>query len=124
LKYLLDSNVIIDAIAGRIAMLRDRLAECDEDDLVTSSVVYSEVAHGSMHGKPPAMDILDAFLGDIPVLPFDLAAARAYAIVPFRRTSFDRLIAAHALSLGLTLVTGNDRDFSDVPGLRVENWTK
>jgi tRNA(fMet)-specific endonuclease VapC len=44
--------------------------------------------------------------------------------LPFRRASYDRLIAAHALSLDLTLITNNEGDFADVPGLRVENWTR
>jgi len=59
----------------------------------------------------------------VPVLDFDLAAARAYATLSFRRASFDRLIAAHALSRGLIVVTDNERHFADVPGLIVENWT-
>ena len=58
------------------------------------------------------------------VLPFDEEAAKAYAKLTFRRGSFDRLIAAHALSLGLTVVTNNERDFSDIVGLKIENWTK
>lgn len=124
MRYLLDSNVIIAAIDGDIASLRERLAECDEDDLVTSAIAYAEVAHGSMKGKPPAIDILDAFLADIPVLPFDRSAAMAYASLPFERGSYDRLIAAHALSLGLTVVTRNERHFAGIPDLRVENWTK
>lgn len=124
LKYLLDSNVIIDAIVGRAAALRERMADCDEDDMVASAVCYAEVAHGSAHGKPPPLAILDAFLSDIPVLPFDESAGRAYAGLPFARGRFDRLIAAHALSLGLTLVTNNERDFAEIPDLRVENWAQ
>ena len=124
LKYLLDSNVIIAAIDGEIAELRARIAECDEDDLVPSAIAYAEVAHGSMQGKRPAIDILDAFLVDVPVLPFDAGAAAAYARLPFLRGSYDRLIAAHALSLRLTVITRNERDFSGIPDLQVENWTK
>ena len=58
-----------------------------------------------------------------PVVPFDEAAARAFPSVPFRRAKFDRLIAAHALAMGATLVTANPKDFKDVPGLSVEDWT-
>ena len=47
-----------------------------------------------------------------------------YCEIPFKRNRFDRLIAAHALSLGLTLVTNNEADFSDISGLGIENWTK
>lgn len=122
MKYLLDSNIIIAAILGSSEALRARLAQCDEGDLVTSAIVYAEVAHGSAHGKPPPLAILDAALQDIAVLPFDRAAALAYATLPFVRASYDRLIAAHALSLDLTLVSHNVGHFSDLPGLRVENW--
>ena len=61
---------------------------------------------------------------DEPVVPFDQAAAQIYARLPFRRHRFDRLIAAHALALDVTLVTANERDFRDIAALRVENWTK
>lgn len=123
MKYLLNSNIIIAAILGSSETLRARLAACDEGDLVTSAIVYAEVAHGSSHGKPPPpLNVLDAALQDIAVLPFDAAAGLAYASLPFVRASYDRLIAAHALSLDLTLVSHNVRHFSDMPGLRVENW--
>jgi tRNA(fMet)-specific endonuclease VapC len=122
-KYLLDSNIIIAAIAASSAALRERLAMCDEDDVVTSAIVYAEVAHGSRNNKPPSLDLLDEFLQDVPVLPFDEVAGSAYAALPFLRASYDRLIAAHALSRGLTVVTQNVRHFADVPGLKVENWT-
>lgn len=123
MKFLLDTNVIIAALTGGGLRLRDRMAGCDEGDLVTSAIAYGEVLHGSVRGKPPPRALLDAFLEDIPVLPFDRAAGAAYAAIPLRRASYDRLIAAHALSLGLTVVTANAADFDDVPGLRVENWT-
>ena len=64
----------------------------------------------------------------MPALPFDEAAANAYAVlraaVPDRqRNAMDRLIAAHALSVGATLVTNNEADFKAYPGLTIENWT-
>ena len=43
--------------------------------------------------------------------------------LPFKRARFDRLLAAHALSLGVTIITNNEADFADVPELAVENWT-
>jgi tRNA(fMet)-specific endonuclease VapC len=123
MKYLLDSNIIIlltmNADAGVVA----RAAECFEGDLVTSAVAIGEVALGSVRGKPPGFAQLQAFLEEVPVLPFDMAAARAYATLPFKRRSFDRLIAAQALALDVILVTDNEKDFADIPGLKVENWT-
>ncbi len=123
MKYLLDSNTLIAAIAGSSPILRDHMAACDEDDIVTSAISYAEVAHGSFQGKPPSLDVLDRFLEEVEVLPFDREASLAYATIPFVRGSYDRLIAAHALSRGLTVITANVRDFADIPGLTVENWT-
>ena len=64
----------------------------------------------------------------IPVLAFDAAAAVSYgvqraAVRERRRDALDRLIAAHAVGVGATLVTNNEADFKDLPGLVVENWT-
>ncbi|RZM09491.1 MAG: hypothetical protein EOP68_09035 [Sphingomonas sp.] len=66
----------------------------------------------------------DALLAVIASLPFDLAAAGRFPLVPFRGGKLDRLIAAHALALDLTLITNDEDDFADVPGLRIENWTR
>ena len=122
MKYLLDANVVIRMLSRQGETLRRRLAECDEGEITTSSIVFAEVALGSINGKSPPEERLQAFVEEIPVLPFDHAAARTYAALPFKRGSYDRLIAAHALALGLTLVTDNVGHFSDVPGLKVENW--
>ncbi len=123
MKYLLDSNIVIRAVLGVGDALRAHLGTCDEGDIVTSSVVYAEVAYGSVRGRAPAFDKLEKFVRHVPVLDFDYKAARAYATLPFRRASYDRLIAAHALSHGLTVVTDNVVDFVDIPDLNVENWT-
>jgi tRNA(fMet)-specific endonuclease VapC len=122
-KYLLDSNIIVYLTMNSNAQVVRRAAECDEGDLVTSAVAYAEVAYGSVNALPPAVDQLQAFVEEVPVLNFDYKAALAYATLPFKRGSFDRLIAAHALSHDLILVTHNEKHFADVPGLKVENWT-
>lgn len=123
MKYMLDTNAVIVAIEGDDPVFRARMAVADEGDIVISSIVLAEVALGTEQGKPPPAQILEVFLEEVPVLAFDEKAARAYAKIPFKRASYDRLIAAHAISLGLTVVTANARDFADVPGLVVENWT-
>jgi tRNA(fMet)-specific endonuclease VapC len=123
MKYLLDSNVIIALVMNNNESVARRAAECFEGEMVTSAIAYAEVAFGAARGKPPAFDQLQAFVEEVPVLDFDYKAARTYATLPFRRASYDRLIAAHALSHGLIMVTRNVADFADVPGLRVEDWT-
>jgi tRNA(fMet)-specific endonuclease VapC len=123
-KYLLDSSIIIKLTTGQGERLRRRAAECLADEMVTSAVAIAEVLYGSTNEKPPPLVQLEAFMSVVEVLDFDLAAARAYAILPFKRASYDRLIAAHALSLGLAVVTSNVKHFADVRGLAVENWTE
>ncbi len=123
MKFMLDSNVVIAVALATGEAVRRRMAEYQEGDFAISSIAYSEVIHGSVRGKPPELARLQAFIEEVPVLPFDEKAARSYATIPFKRAGYDRLIAAHALSLGLTVITDNVKHFADVPGLMVESWT-
>lgn len=122
MRYLLDANACILLLAGH-AHIVARASQCDEGELVISAIAYAEIALGSRHGKAPSLIVLDRLSQRIPILPFDEPEARQYAMLPFKRGSFDRLIAAHALATNLTLVTANEADFADIPGLKVENWT-
>lgn len=122
--YLIDSDLAIYSMGGdRESRLNQRLASCYPGDVAISAVSFAEVALGTWNGKPPRQDVLDAFIRVIPIVDFDEAAAREYARLPFKRARFDRLLAAHALSIGAIIITNNEADFADVPGLKVENWT-
>ena len=123
MRFLLDANALILLLAGHERLV-SRASLCGEGDLCLSAISFAEVAHGSASGKPPEIEVLDRVRRRIPVLPFDVDAADRYARMPFRRHRFDRLIAAHARALDLTLVTANPRDFGDIPDLRVEDWTR
>jgi tRNA(fMet)-specific endonuclease VapC len=123
MKYMLDSNIIVYLTMNANEYVVRRAAECEEGDLVTSAIAYAEVAFGSLNEQPPVIEQLRAFVEEVPVLNFDYKAALAYASLPFKRGSFDRLIAAHALSHDLIMVTHNEKHFADVPGLKIENWT-
>ena len=123
IRYLIDTDCAIYAMLGSYHALGRRLSQCARDEVAISAISLAEIVMGEGQGKPPDMPVIDAFLRVVPLLGFDEAAARAYAALPFRRRSFDRLIAAHALSIGATVVTNNEGDFADVPGLVVENWT-
>ena len=123
IKYLIDANSAVYSMDVGNEALKARIAECDERTIAISVISYAEVAYGTYIGKPPAPEVLEAFIAAIPLLPFDETAAREYAKLPFKRARFDRLLAAHALSIGATVVTNNEFDFADVPGLKVENWT-
>ncbi|MBV8237641.1 MAG: type II toxin-antitoxin system VapC family toxin [Sphingomonas sp.] len=122
MRFMLDANTLIGLLSGHPSSLIARAAQCSADDLVTSAIAFAEVALGTWQGKRPSIIVLDRLGDRIPILPFDHLAGKYYAQLPFRRGSYDRLIAAHALSLGLTLITNNERDFADIPNLSVENW--
>lgn len=102
--------------------MRERFTACEPGEIGFSVISYAEVAVGSFTGKAPSPEVLAAFVEAVPLVNFDEAAAREYAKLPFKRARFDRLLAAHALSIGATVVTNNEEDFADVPGLKVENW--
>lgn len=120
---MLDANAFILLLIGHDAVAA-RAGDCEEGALAISAIAFAEVAHGSAGGKAPPDAVLERTIEQIPVLPFDAAAAHAYSRLAFRRGSFDRLIAAHALATGLTLVTANLGDFAGVPGLQIEDWTR
>lgn len=123
MKYLLDANILIKVSLGIGDKLREKMSACDDGDMVTSSIAFAEAIYGSLNNKPPPVEQLRALVEEVPVLSFDYKAALSYATLPFKRASYDRLIAAHALSHGLTVVSENEKHFADVPGLKVENWT-
>ena len=122
-RFLLDSNVCIYLLEGLSDEARARAEQCSPGELVTSAIAYAEVMQGLDPTNERGMADVGAFFRIVEIVPFDGTAAARYSDVPFKRGTFDRLIAAHALALGLTLVTNNERDFADVPGLAVENWT-
>jgi tRNA(fMet)-specific endonuclease VapC len=120
--FLLDSNICIYLLEGVAPLARARIETCRPGEIVTSAIAYAEVIRGAPRDGPDGAERVDSLFSVVPVLPFDGAAAAHYARLPFKRGTFDRLIGAHALALGLTLVTNNKRDYSDIPGLRIENW--
>lgn len=123
IRYLLDSDCSIYAMLGSHPELRSRLAECEVGEIAISAISYAEIALGGNLGHPPDRKVVENFVSVVPIIAFDEAAARAYANLPFKRARFDRLLAAHALSIGATIITNNEADFADVPELKVENWT-
>ena len=123
-RYLLDSNICIYLMEGLSATARARTEQCALGEIATSAIAYAEVLRGVDPTDARAMAAARAFFDVCTVLPFGTAAAEAYQHMPFRRARFDRLIGAHALALGLTVVTDNEADYNDISGLLVENWTQ
>lgn len=122
MKFMLDANVLI-LLLNLDSTVTRRASDCFAGELCVSAIAYAEVVRGAAGGDAPSLEVIDRAIEGIEIVAFDAAAARKYMDVPFARHRFDRLIAAHALSLDVTLVTSNLRDFRDVDGLRIEDWT-
>ena len=127
--YLLDTNACIDFLNGRSAALAQRMAE-NFGSLWVSSISVAELMVGSRQSADSRRDAerINVFVANLDIADFDEACARRYGAViratGVRRKSFDRLIGVQALERGLVLVTRNGRDFDDVPGLVIEDWTR
>ncbi len=132
MKYMLDTNICIHLIQRQPPELVARLEQLHVGDAVLSTIVLAELQHGVARNpatQAQAQRALDNLLTLFPVLAFDEEAARCYgrlraAVPDRRRDALDRLIAAHALSRGLVLLTNNTADYQDYPGLSLENWVK
>jgi tRNA(fMet)-specific endonuclease VapC len=128
MAYLIGTNIAIHARDGTESVL-EKLA-LHEGAILLSALSLAELERGIY--KTPEFTALrrarlDILLASIPVLPFDaLAAARYGQIIAqwgwVKGRDYDRMIAAHALVTQSVLVTDNETDFRDIPGLAVENW--
>ncbi|AJC20550.1 type II toxin-antitoxin system VapC family toxin [Pandoraea pulmonicola] len=128
-RYMLDTNICIYLMKHQPEAVAKRFAQCMVGDVVMSAITFAELFYGVSVAANPDRERhhLAALVEDIPVLPFDGAAAKAYGPVreasrERRKDQLDKLIASHAVSLDVTLITNNERDFTLYPGLRVENW--
>ena len=133
MKYLLDTNVWIDYLTGRHPTVVTRIQESQPDDLCLSAVVVAELRYGAEKSRRKRFNhrLLDTLAQEVRCVDFDVDAATTYGEV---RTAlekrgkplgaYDMLIAAHALSLGLILITDNEREFKQVRSLTVENWRR
>lgn len=122
-SFLLDTNILVYLVGGKSESLRERVERCAPDSVVTSALCVAEAAFGLVQDER-GRAALEQVLTVVPPLPFDVAAALRFPEIPFRRGRLDRFIAAHALALDLVIVTNNERDFADIGGLKVENWTR
>ena len=129
-RYMLDTNICIYLMKHQPPQVRARFAECFVGDVVISAITLAELEFGvacSGDARGMSQAALDRLLEDILVAPFEATAARAYGPVRAanrerKKGALDKLIASHALSLGVTLVTNNEADFRGFAGLVIENW--
>jgi tRNA(fMet)-specific endonuclease VapC len=135
MRYLLDTNICIYLIKNHPPQVLRRLEVLKQGDAVMSVVTYAELRAGleiQSETRPPRdregdKNALSLLISRIPVLPFTESDAVSFGVLRAavrdrNRDTMDRLIAAHAVSTGLVLVTNNEADFKDYPGLVVENW--
>ena len=128
--YLLDTNILSDLIRNPFGPVAQRIEAVGAKAVCTSIIVAAELRYGSAKkGSPRLQARVEDILATIPVLPLDVPADADYgrqrAQLEASGQSIggnDLLIAAHALALGLTLVTHNTREFSRIAGLQVEDW--
>ena len=131
MAFLLDTNACIDYLTGRYPRVVTRIQGSSPEDLFLSVVVVAELRYGADHSarRRSNHSRIDALVQEIEPLDFDLRAAATYGRVRAQLEAGgtrigpnDMLIAAHALSRGLTVVTDNTAEFRRVKGLKVENW--
>lgn len=133
MRYMLDTNICIYLMKHHPPAVARHFAQCRRGDVVISTITLAELEYGVLASQAATRQqnrqALDALLERIPAVPFDRSAATAYAEVRAvaserRRDALDKLIASHAKSLHLTLVTNNPADFRIYPDIAIENWVE
>ena len=130
LVYLLDTNILSNLISDPHGPVMRRIAAFGEETICTSIVVAAEMRYGAeKRGSTKLAAKIEAILDNIEVLPLDIDADRHYgnirSVLEKQGKTIgpnDLLIASHARSLGLIIVTDNTREYERVPDLAVENW--
>lgn len=132
LRYMLDTNILIYTIKNRPAVVRQNF-EAHDGDICASSVTAMELLYGAHKSQAVRrnLDVIEGLLGRLTVLDFDFGAAEHAGQIRAELASagtpigpFDVMIAGHARSRGLCLVTNNEGEFARVSGLRLANWTR
>jgi tRNA(fMet)-specific endonuclease VapC len=133
MRYLLDTNICIFLIRKRSSIILTELRKHDPADLCISAITVAELEYGCDRSAAPEKNrlALTEFLSPFTLLSFDEAAACVYGKV---RTglekvgtpigAMDLLIASHAVSQQMIVVTNNTREFKRVKGLAVEDWSQ
>jgi len=130
MRYLLDTNTCVDVMRNHPNVV-NRMSAIAPGDSVVSTITSYELYTGIAKCASPAKEQakVDLLLRTVIELPFDQTAAREAGRIRGLLESqgqmigpYDVLLAAHALAVGLILVTANTNEFQRVPGLTVENW--
>ena len=133
MKYLLDTNIFIYLCKKTEPNVTKRVITHGPGEIGISVITIAELEFGLSKSTKPEQNRnrFQEFLLPFDIIPFDSTAAIEYGMVRHHLEKagkpigpLDTLIAAHALALGVCLVTNNEKEFSRVPGLEIENWCK
>ncbi len=128
-NFMLDTDTVSYALRG-YGQVGTNIVAHRPSELCVSAITVAELRYGASHRKSKRLhSLIDAFTSNLDVMPFDETCATRFGLVASllagRGTpigSFDCLIAAHAVTLEMTLVTNNVKHFHRIEGLKVENW--
>jgi tRNA(fMet)-specific endonuclease VapC len=131
-KFLLDTNIVSDLIRHPQGLIAKKIAQVGPDRVATSIICAAELRFGAAKRVSAKLSLqVELVLQALEIIALDTPADLSYgelrvaleaAGTPI--SANDMLIAAHALALPRTLVTDNEREFSRVPGLKIENWLR
>jgi len=130
LKYLLDTNIVIYTMKNRPPEVRAAFMQ-HNGQMAISSITYMELVYGAEKSSNPEANLvaIEGFVARLEVLDYDTNAAahtgQLRAELAKQGTPigpYDQMIAGHARSLGLVLVSNNEKEFARVPGIRLEDW--
>ena len=132
IRYLLDTSIVSDLVRNPRGRIAQHVRKVGEAQVCTSIIVAAELRYGAAKKQSPRLTAqLQAVLGALEMLPLQKPADVTYGELRSRLEKAgrpiggnDMLIAAQALTLGLTLVTDNEREFARVKDLRRENWLR
>ena len=133
MKYMLDTNICIYLIKRQPREVIDKFKGIALGEISVSTVTVAEMMYGvgKSQYKEKNQTALQAFFAPLEIVDFDFTAAQQFGVIRayLEETgrsigAYDLMIAAHALSLGLVLVTNNEQEFQRITDLMVENWVK
>src|SRR5690348_2365392 len=130
MRFLLDTNIVSDLIRNPQGRVAKRIGSVGEENICTSIIVAAELRYGAAKKASPKLTTqVEVVLEAIETLPVDSPADEIYGSIRVQLESAgtpiggnDLIIASQAMTLDLTLVTDNEREFSRMDGLRIENW--
>lgn len=131
MKYMLDTNVLVKLIREMPENIRENLVKHTSNEVCVSSITVAELMHGAEKSKKPDENkvLIALALSSFNIVDFNSNAAKEYGVIRSDLEkngnligTMDMLIAGHARSLDVTLITHNTKDFCRVKNLEIEDW--